>query len=136
MGVSNSQISTFLDQRYAANYTEVYAGLSKGGLSARIYVSPNYLAEDVRTVYFEVKDAVRIGDNWRLFGHAGLLTVVDGDAYSIGGPRHFDFGAGVARRFGPFEARLYGSFATPRSVYPDGNPHSAAAVVAGASVFF
>jgi hypothetical protein len=136
VGVSNSQISTFLDHRYAANYTEVYAGVAKGDVSARLYLSPNYLGENVRTLYIEVKGVKRLGDRWRLFAHAGLLTVVDGDAYPIGGPRHFDFQAGVARRFGPIEARLSGSFTTPRPVYPDGYPHPAAALVAGASVFF
>ncbi len=136
VGLSDSQILTYIDSRYAANYAEVYAGLSRGGLAAHLYVSPDYLGEKVQTLYLDLAASVQPADRWRLFAHAGLLTVVGGDAEDLGGREHLDFRAGVARQFGRFEARITGSWAVPAPVYPEGVPHGSGTLVAGASVFF
>lgn len=136
VGVSNSQVSTYGGYRYDANYTEIYAGLAKGGISAHLYVSPDYLGEHARTVYLEADGAVRPARDWRLSAHAGLLTVVDGPIEPLGGRTHADFRVGVARTFGQFEARLAASVATPRPVYPEGVRRRSAAVTLGASYFF
>jgi uncharacterized protein (TIGR02001 family) len=136
VGLSDSQISTFIDNRYTANYAEVYAGLSRGGLAAHLYVSPDYLGESVRTLYLDLAGSVQPADRWRLFAHAGLLTVVGGDSGELGRRDHLDFRTGVARRFGRFEARITGSWAQPAPIYPEGVPHGNGTLVAGASVFF
>ncbi|HEY1560614.1 MAG TPA: TorF family putative porin [Caulobacteraceae bacterium] len=136
VGLSDSQISTFIDNRYAANYAEAYAGLSRGGLAAHLYVSPDYLGQKVQTLYLDLAGSVQPADRWRLFAHAGLLTVVGGDSGELGRRDHLDFRAGVARQFGRFEARITGSWAVPAPIYPEGVPHGNGTLVAGASVFF
>ena len=136
VGVSDSQISTFINGRYDANYVEAYAGLARGGLAARLYFSPGYLGESAKTIYLDVSGTVRPTDHWRLTAHAGMLSVVDGRAYTLGGRTHADFSASVAREFGRFEARLTASWAEPRPIYPEGVRHGRGALVASASVFF
>ena len=136
VGVSDSQVSTFTGSRYVANYAEIYAGLARGGLTARLYVSPDYLGESARTLYLDLSQTVRPADHWRLTAHAGLLEVVDGDARTLGGRSHLDLSAGAARDFGRFEARLTASWADPPPIYPEGVRHGRAALVAGVSVFF
>lgn len=136
VGLSDTQISTFVDSRYVANYAEVYVGIARGGLAARLYFSPEYLGESSRTLYLDVSETVRPADKWRLTAHAGLLNVISGNTYSLGGRSHLDLSAGVARDFGRFEARLTASWADPPPVYPEGYSHRRAALVAGASVYF
>ncbi|HEY1879283.1 MAG TPA: TorF family putative porin [Caulobacteraceae bacterium] len=136
VGVTDSQISTYVDNRYVANYAEAYGGLSRGGLAAHLYFSPDYLGESVQTLYLDLSGSIRPADRWRLFAHAGLLAVVGGDADVLGGRDHLDFRAGVARQFGRFEARITGSWAEPAPVYPEGVRHGHGTLVAGASVFF
>lgn len=136
VGLSDSQISTFVDGRYVANYPEVYAGLARGGLAAHLYFSPDYLGESARTFYLDLSGTIRPADRWRLFAHAGLLAVASGDAEALGGRSHVDFRAGVAREFGRFEARLTASWAEPPPVYPEGYRHGRGVLVAGVSVFF
>jgi uncharacterized protein (TIGR02001 family) len=136
VGVSDSQISTFVDGRYVANYAEVYAGVTRGVLAAHVYFSPGYLGESARTFYVDLAGTLRPADHWRLTAHAGLLEVVGGDPRSLGGRDHVDLRAGVARDFGRFEARLTATWACPTPVYPSGYYHRRAALVAGLSVNF
>ena len=135
-GLSDSQISTYVGSRYVANYAEADVGFSRGGFSAHLYFSPNYLGENAQTLYLDLAGAIHPADHWRLFAHAGLLTIVGGDTEALGGREHVDFQAGVARQFGRFEARIAGSWAEPAPIYPEGVSHGHGALVASASVFF
>lgn len=136
VGLSDSQISTYVYERYVANYAEAYAGVSRDGFSAHLYFSPDYLGENVRTLYLDLAGSVQPADRWRLFAHAGLLTVLAGNVDVLGGRDHVDFQVGIARQFGPFEARIAGSWAEPAPVYPEGVRHGHGTLTAGASVFF
>lgn len=136
VGVSDSQVSTFVGSRYVANYAEVYAGLARGGLAARLYFSPDYLGERTRTLYLDFSETVRPADRWRLTAHAGLLEVIEGEYGPLGGRSHLDLSASAARDFGRFEARLTASWADPPPVYPPGVGHGRAALVAAVSAFF
>jgi uncharacterized protein (TIGR02001 family) len=136
VGVSDSQISTFVDGRYDANYAEIYAGVARGPLALHVYFSPGYLGETDKTIYVDLTGTVRPANHWRLTAHAGLLSIVDGRAYALGGRNHVDLRAGVARDFGRFEVRLNATWTDPRPVYPEGVAHGRAALVAGASVNF
>jgi uncharacterized protein (TIGR02001 family) len=131
VGVRSQQITFYADQDRSVRYTELYAGLSGTNLSAHLYYSPDYFAKSASTAYVEVDGTMRPAENWRLFGHAGVLT-------PLGGQRsrreRYDLKAGVARDFKAFELHLAWTAAFPES-QPE-TVQSRPAVVAGANVFF
>jgi uncharacterized protein (TIGR02001 family) len=63
--------TAFLRDGYRS-YTEFYAGLALGRLSARLFYSPSYYGE-ARTAYLDLNGAWPLGDRLRLAAHAGLL---------------------------------------------------------------
>jgi uncharacterized protein (TIGR02001 family) len=131
VGVRSQQITFYADQERSVRYTELYAGLSNANLSAHVYYSPDYFAKSANTAYVEVDGTLRPAENWRLFGHAGVLTPLGGQS---GRRERYDLKAGVARDFKTFELHLAWTAAFPR---PQPNTsQNRAAVVAGASVFF
>ena len=61
------------------DFAELYVGLLAGGWGARIHFAPNYFGRNVSTVYAEL-DAHRVLDeNFRLFGHLGVITRISGN---------------------------------------------------------
>jgi uncharacterized protein (TIGR02001 family) len=131
VGVRSQQITFYADQERSVRYTELYAGLSNANLSAHVYYSPDYFAKSASTAYVELDGTLRPMENWRLFGHAGVLTPLGGQS---GRRERYDLKAGVARDFKAFELHLAWTAAYPR---PQPNTsQNRAAVVAGASVFF
>jgi uncharacterized protein (TIGR02001 family) len=135
-GVSTAGFTQYLNRRELLTYSEIYAGVSAGSVSAHLYYSPDYLREHVQTLYGEVDAAVRIRPNLRLFGHLGLLAPLSGrDAAELNGPR-YDLEAGVAADVKQLELRLAWSRAQSGArdlpAYFEGGD----AVVASASVAF
>jgi uncharacterized protein (TIGR02001 family) len=118
LGASDSQDLVYLeDKRYAQNYAELYAGVSKGDVSAHLYYSPQYLT-DSGAFYADVDGAWRPASGWRLFVHAGVLAVLKDDALAYHGQTRWDARLGVARQFGRAEARLAWTTTWPTPVYP------------------
>jgi uncharacterized protein (TIGR02001 family) len=131
VGLRSQQITFYTDQERSVRYTELYAGLSNANLSAHVYYSPDYFAKSASAAYLEVDGALHPAENWRLFGHAGVLTPLGGQR---GRRERYDPKAGVARDFRAFELHLAWTAAFPRP-QPD-TSQNRAAVVAGASVSF
>jgi uncharacterized protein (TIGR02001 family) len=136
IGVANGGVSQFLDKRYVDEYTQIYAGLTKGDVSAHVYYSPSYFGESGGAVYVEVSGAVRPAPRWRLFGHAGLLT----DLGDHGEPDHsqvqVDARAGLAREFKNFELRASVSATSPAPIFPPGYRQARQTAVLEAVAFF
>jgi uncharacterized protein (TIGR02001 family) len=122
--------------RYNFDYTELYAGVSKNDLSARLYVSPDYLGQRLATAYLDVTGAIRPTTHLRLFLHAGLLTPLGDGSGSNVAREHFDFSPGGAWEFRHAEIRLTWSATTPRVDYPAGYPQKRNVFVLSATQFF
>ncbi len=60
------------------NYGEFFVGISQPDLNGRIYVSPNYFSQSVRTVYIELNGAHTLAPHLNLLGHLGSLAGVSG----------------------------------------------------------
>jgi hypothetical protein len=123
-------------RHYNFDYTELYAGVSKNDISARLYISPDYLGQRLTTAYLDVTGAIRPTTHLRLFLHAGLLTPLsDGSGTNVA-REHFDFSPGGAWEFRHAEVRLTWSATTPRVDYPVGWPQKRDVFVLSATQFF
>ncbi|MFZ6676161.1 TorF family putative porin [Undibacterium sp. Xuan67W] len=69
LGATNSlfpKVSNF-------NYAEIFAGITIDNLNARIYWSPDYIGQSVKTAYIEVNGDRQIRTYLDIFFHIGLL---------------------------------------------------------------
>jgi uncharacterized protein (TIGR02001 family) len=118
LGVSTAGYTQYLYPRRRLSYSEVYAGVSTGAISAHLYWSPDYLGQHVQTLYGEVDAAVALRPNLKLFGHAGLLAPLDGQPASPERSPRYDLQAGVALAVGPAERAPGGEPRTGRRRRP------------------
>ncbi|HEX8956151.1 MAG TPA: TorF family putative porin [Burkholderiaceae bacterium] len=70
-GVSESAYTGGTSQ----NYTEAFVGLSTDRLNGRLYYSPNYLGDGVRSIYGELNYNVPLTEKLRFTAHVGYLDV-------------------------------------------------------------
>lgn len=136
VGVTHSEISVYLDHKYASNYTEIYGGFTRNDVSVHVYYSPKYIGVNASTLYVDVGSAFHPADHWRVFGHIGVLAPL-GSAGPIYDDRvRLDLRAGVAREFRHFELHLAGVAAAPPAFYPPEHRQARTALVVGATCFF
>jgi hypothetical protein len=121
-------------QTYRAEYAELYAGGTKGPVSAHLYYSPDYIGDVTNTVYADVSVARQLGSA-RVFAHAGLLHTLDGALTSRGERSRVDYrvGAAYGARFG--ELQLYWTGADGAE-YPVGTRRASSGLVLSATAFF
>ena len=136
VGLSNREVSVYLDRRYSYNYTELYAGLSRHSLSGHVYLAPKYNRRNQTTVYVDLDGAMHPRDRWRLFGHAGALMTLGPERAPFGRPARFDLRAGIAREFTNGEVQLSWTANSPRSAYPEGQWRKRSVVQASLTAFF
>ncbi len=132
VGVNNQDFTPYGPQRAHLRYSEVYVGVSRGDLSARVYYSPNYLRSWGTTAYLDLNGVLRPAASWRLSGHAGALIPAGGGAAPV--RTRYDLRVGVARDFkaGEIRAIFTTAWPTPHAL----SSRAAPALVVGASVFF
>jgi uncharacterized protein (TIGR02001 family) len=135
-GVSNERVAIWVDRPYRFDYTEIYAGLTRGDVSAHVYFSPGYLGGGPPTLYAELNGAVRPAAHWRVFGHAGVLTPLEGRGGEYASRSRLDARAGVARELGKFEIRLAWTTITPALEFPPGYLQARNALVLSAGYAF
>jgi hypothetical protein len=121
---------------YRADYSEVYGGLSWHETSARLYVSPDYLGQSLRTLYLDLTQSVRPAAHLRLFAHAGVLTPLDGSGAPGSSREHYDLGAGAACEFLHAEIQLAWADVSPQVEYPAGYPQKRSVIIASVTGFF
>lgn len=128
-GVTHSAYSKYSDRAAARSYTEAYAGFSRKFLTARVYVSPDYLRGG--TIYGEVNATSEVAPTLSLSGHAGLLIPLGSDSYGYTYRRELDWRIGVARQLGPVTLQAAWTGVGPgQSLYRYGS-HSRSALVVG-----
>ena len=132
-GVTNSTYSHYSGSRTARSYTEIYAGISRGDLSSRIFFSPHYSERGLWTAYGEVNGSVSPGRKWSLDGHAGILVPLK----TPPGPERyrtaFDWRLGVTRELGRVSLHLSWNEGERGRAYYGNRSSRGHAVVVGAS---
>jgi hypothetical protein len=135
LGASNTNVTDYDSVKYTVNYTELYAGISSRHLSAKLYYSPDYLGESRSSVYADLSASISPAPHWRLFGHAGVLTPLDGSAWGGGRREIYDLRAGVAAQVKSCEFSLAWTTATPQ-IYAEPFRSERNGLVVSASYFF
>lgn len=131
-GITHSTYSNYSNAARGSSYTEIYAGVSRGALSSRIFLSPHYFETGRWTAYGEVNASVSPAQRWTIDGHVGLqfpLHAPSGESYKP----QVDWRLGVSREFGRLSLHGDWSAGAPGRDYYGGRHHSRGAVVLGAS---
>jgi uncharacterized protein (TIGR02001 family) len=136
LGVLNSGVQLYIVPRYRFNYTQVYAGLSKGGLSAHLFYSPRYLGERVGAFYLDVDGALRPAPHWRLAAHLGAFAALEQAPEAPAERPRLDLRAGVVRELGRLEVHLFWTTTVPAPDYPTGYGAPRRAILLGATYAF
>jgi uncharacterized protein (TIGR02001 family) len=119
------------------NYTEAYVGLSRGPVSAYVFVSPNYFQPDTFTLYGQVEASVSPVRHWMLAAHVGSLNYFSTpEDYYGSNAAHYDWRVAAQREFGTIEAHVAVSGGGPGRQYFEGQSHSRTALTAGVSASF
>jgi uncharacterized protein (TIGR02001 family) len=136
VGVINSGGQLYAGRRYLFTYTQVYAGLSLGRVSAHLFYSPRYLGEPVGALYLGVDGAVRPAAHWRLAAHLGAFAALAHPPDARAERPRLDLRAGVVREFGLLELHLFWTTTLPAPEYPTGYVAPSRAVLFGATYSF
>ena len=123
-------------QKYHADYSEVFGGISMNDVSAHMYFSPDYLGQSLKTLYLDVTATIRPRDRLRLYAHVGALTPLGGSAGPDSQREHFDAATGAAWEFRHGEVQLDLIAATPDLEYPPGFRQKPSALVLKVTGFF
>lgn len=132
VGVSRVDMRPYFDREYALAYTQAYVGLSRGGLSGRLSLAPDYPRYGA-AAYAELNAVTRPAEGWRVTGRAGAFTRLSG-AQAAEKRTRYDVALGVVRDLGRAEASL-----SWVAVSRGPEPHASwtrPGLVAGLSVFF
>jgi len=105
-GVVRSSYSHYSRAEAATSYTEVYAGISRGGLSSRIFLSPHYSETGLWTAYGEINGTISPAAKWSLDGHVGMLVPLKTPRGNEHYRTAFDWRLGVSRELGPISLHL------------------------------
>jgi uncharacterized protein (TIGR02001 family) len=134
VGLTGSSYSYYSKAGSRKSYAEIYAGVSRGIVSSRIFLSPHYSENGLWTAYGEVNANYSPGRNWGLEGHVGMLvplqTPNDHENYRTA----FDWRLGVTRQLGPVSIHASWVQGARGSNYYGGGRHDGHALVVGASL--
>lgn len=131
-GMTHSAYSRYSNGVPGRAYTEVYAGISHGALSSRVFVSPHYSVSGRWTAYGEINGNFSPATDWGVNGHVGMLVPLKsevGQSYRT----DFDWRVGVSRTFGPLSLHASWSDGGPGKDHYGGQAHGRSALVLGAS---
>jgi uncharacterized protein (TIGR02001 family) len=136
VGLTNSHISYYKFGERTVHYNEVYAGVLTDHASLRLYYSPSYFGQRVKTIYANLSGVYRPAPDWRLFGHLGALTPVGGRKFPGSHRERYDMSVGVAAKVKDAELSLSVSRTVPNLKFSNGHKLERDAVVAGITYFF
>jgi len=133
VGIVQSKYSRYSTTVHGSAYTEVYAGLTRNSLTARIHLSPHYFAAGSWTLYGEVNHALALSRRLSLSSHVGMLVPVrsgrDADPHG-----RIDWRIGLDHQVGRFA--LHAAFTGARGLrhYEQQYSHAGPALIVGASL--
>jgi uncharacterized protein (TIGR02001 family) len=100
----------------AAQYAEVYAGVTAGKFAAYLHFAPNYFDRDVSVLYADLNLAQPLGSDWTLKAHAGLLLQTS-DPSGLGKKNRYDTRLAVSRPLLGLEAEVAWTYGGPDEAY-------------------
>lgn len=100
VGLTGSSYSYYSNGGPRKSYAELYAGIARGALSTRIFLSPHYSESGLWTAYGEVNGSISPARDWSLDGHVGLLVPIRTPHNDERYRTAFDWRAGVTRQLG------------------------------------
>lgn len=118
-----------------AHYDEFYAGISAHGLSAHVYVSPDYFRREVSTIYGELDGAIKPVGEWRLTGHVGVIGYLSQPRY-LSFSTQYDWRIGISRPIKRFDLHVALTGGGPGNDHYHNRAHGKTAVIGGVSWFF
>jgi uncharacterized protein (TIGR02001 family) len=101
-GVVQTGYARIVGRELGLSYTEVYAGITSGKITARAYYSPNYFVAGRHTLYGEVQGNFRPLPALNVNLHVGALTYLSNPPRYAARTR-LDWRATVSHGLGPFE---------------------------------
>jgi uncharacterized protein (TIGR02001 family) len=131
-GITHSTYGHYSNAERGKSYSEIYAGIARGGLSSRLFLSPHYFEPGRWTAYGEVDGNVSPAPKWSIEGHVGVLATLRhpaGERYS----KDFDWRVGVTRELGRLSLHAAWSDGVPGHDRYAGQAHSRSSVTIGAS---
>ena len=131
-GITHSAYSHYSGGSRGTSYTEVYAGIARGALSSRIFLSPHYFASGHWTAYGEVNGSISPARKWSIDGHVGMLVPLrtpGGEGYR----RDVDWRIGVSREIGRVSLHAAWSDGSRGYDYYNQRRHGRSALVVGAT---
>jgi len=78
-GIVHAEYTGYRIYGRQAVFTEIYAGLIAGHVSAHVHYSPNYFQRGVTTFYADVDGSASLAPRLRLSAHYGMLFQIDGN---------------------------------------------------------
>lgn len=133
LGISHSNYAYYSSGSRGTSITELYAGVARGALSSRIYVSPHYFESGHWTAYGEVNANLSPARDWSIDGHAGVLLSLK-TPYDSDSRPDFDWSVGLRRTLGRLELEALWSDGARGHDLARGHRHGRSALVLGATL--
>lgn len=114
VGVANVDMSLYGPRKRPLEYRQVYVGLARDALSARLSYSPNYPRHGLSSAYLDLNAAVRPAEDWRLAGHLGVMQRLGGAEARDGKAPRYDVRLSLARTLERAEVLVAWTAVTPR----------------------
>jgi len=133
VGAVHSSYTHYSSRGEAKSYTEVYAGASRGFLTARVYLSPHYFGRVAKAAYGELDATVSPLRKLRLSGHVGLLVPIEYRPASNDERAQYDWRLGVAREVGAASIHVIATGGGPGRDYYGGRRHDRTTLILGVS---
>lgn len=133
LGVVQSKYSRYSTTVHGSTYTEVYAGLTRKSLTARVHFSPHYFETGRWTLYGELNQGLALTRKLSLNSHVGMLLPLRSD-HGREAHRQVDWRLGLDRQLGRFA--LHAAFTGAGGVrhYDRQYAHRGPALILGASL--
>ena len=133
VGAVHSRYSHYSSRGASNSYTEIYAGLSRGIVTSRLYFSPHYFGRGSRALYGEIDAGFAPVRRVRLDGHVGLLLPLDYRSPTSGNRAQYDWRVAAAREVGRASLRVIATGGGPGHDYYGNRPHNRTALIVGVS---
>ena len=133
VGIVNSDYTRHSASYRPTRYTEVYAGLIGTDIASHVYLSPNYFAPGVWSLYGDIEASVRPAKKLKLSAHVGSLVYLH---HGYDDRIHYDWRIGASREFGRLNAQLALSGGGPDRDYYDHEYYRRTRLVVGLSCIF
>lgn len=122
------------DSRY--DYAEAYLGAIGERWNARVFFSPDYYGRGTRTAYADLNASAVLSPQWHLFGHAGALNRLSGNAPAGVGRTRYDAHLGIGLTLDIAELQLSWVGVSRNGSYPSARDQRRSTVVLSISHAF